>query len=201
MVRTVVRGLQSGSQSLRRVLVDRAWHRSGSEAAKLRKSCSPRKAAAAALQSCEIQVATSRDRRSARETAGRSDAPQARWEARGTRRSSRRPSVAREMLRNDLRFEDADRSGQSAVERANQIRRRNARLQREAGDLGQRVHAGVGAARSLRQRRFAHDAAQRGLQFALDRCVLRAASAIRGSRFRRRQRSVSSSAFVATRLE
>ena len=38
----------------------------------------------------------------------------------------------------------------------------------DAGDLSQRVHAGVGAARTLGQGRFADDAAESRLQFALN---------------------------------
>ena len=68
----------------------------------------------------------------------------------------------------DLRFEDADGSGQGAIEGANEIGGRDARLKGEAGDLGKRVHAGVGAAGALGQRRLADDAPESRLQFALD---------------------------------
>ena len=73
-----------------------------------------------------------------------------------------------EPVGDDLCSEDADRSGQRAVERSNEIGGWDVRLKSDAGNLSQCVHAGIGAARSLGQGRFAEDAAKRGLQFALN---------------------------------
>ena len=92
-----------------------------------------------------------------------------------------------ESVGDDLCGEDADRSGQGAVERANKVGGRDARLKGKTGDLGESVHAGVGAAGTLGQRGFADDAAEGGLQFALDSVLARAGFASRGSRCRRRR--------------
>ena len=62
----------------------------------------------------------------------------------------------------------SDRLRKRAIERAQEIGRRDVSLQGKAGDLGERVDAGVSAAGTLRQGRFADNAAERGLQFALD---------------------------------
>jgi hypothetical protein len=73
-----------------------------------------------------------------------------------------------ERLGDDLRSEDTDGSGQGAVEGANEVGGRDARLKSKTGDLRESVHAGVGAAGALGQRRFTDDAAEGGLQLALD---------------------------------
>lgn len=66
-------------------------------------------------------------------------------------------------------FGDEYRWGQSSIEGSYQILRRDWRVELEAGDLGESVDAGIGAARPLRKRRLAGNAAKRGLQLALDR--------------------------------
>ena len=49
-----------------------------------------------------------------------------------------------------------------------QIFRRNGRGEREAGHLAEGMNASVGASGALRQRRFAGDPPERGLQLTLD---------------------------------
>lgn len=66
------------------------------------------------------------------------------------------------------RLNDADGSREGAVEGAEEIFGRDVGLEFKAGDLGQGVNAGVGAARALRERGFTGDAAEGGLEFTLD---------------------------------
>jgi len=57
---------------------------------------------------------------------------------------------------------------QGSIESPQQVFRRNTGLENEAGYLGNGVHTGVGASRALGQRRFAGDAVEGSLEFALD---------------------------------
>ena len=73
-----------------------------------------------------------------------------------------------EGVRDNSGIEDSDRSWKSAIEGAEEVCWRDTRLQRETGGLGERMHAGVGAAGALGQGRFADNATESGLQFTLD---------------------------------
>src|SRR6185437_10508580 len=66
-------------------------------------------------------------------------------------------------------FHDANRRGQVAIELAQEIFRRDWRLQWKTRHLGQGMNTGVSAAGALRQRVFANNSAQRRLQFTLNR--------------------------------
>ena len=70
--------------------------------------------------------------------------------------------------RDDLSGKNPDGTGERAVECTEKIRRWNASLQWKARYLGESVYTGIGAARSLGQRRLADNACEGGLQFALD---------------------------------
>ena len=69
--------------------------------------------------------------------------------------------------------------GQGPVEGAEQVVGGDGCLKDKAGDLGESVDAGIGAAGALGQGRFAGNAAQGGLQFALNGGSRRAAPASR----------------------
>ena len=136
--------------------------RSGSLAAKLWKSCSPSKSRAQAGARRD-PAPRGRHRHSGPGRAGR--APRERC---GTRRSWQWPNAAHEscFVRLWLRRHVSTGEGSGSARAAGF--RRNGSAQGKARHLGQCVDSGVGAAGALRQRRLAGDAAQRGLQFALD---------------------------------
>ena len=73
-----------------------------------------------------------------------------------------------EGMRRRCSGKNADRRRQGAVECAEKAFRRDARVERKAGDLGESVHACIGTPRALGERSFTGDAAEGVLKFALD---------------------------------
>ncbi len=137
--------------------------RSGSVAAKLRKSCSPSKSFAA-FAARPGPWARGRQEHSAPRTADRS--PRGR---RGIHKSSPSPSAGHGMSREPFSLRECGwMQGNVRLKARSKIIRRDGRLQAKARHLTQRMNPGIGAAGALGQRSFAGHAPQRRLQFALD---------------------------------
>ena len=67
-----------------------------------------------------------------------------------------------------LRVENSNGSRKGAIEGAQKICGRDRGLKGKAGDLGESMYAGIGAAGALRQGRLTDDAGESTLKFALD---------------------------------